>query len=68
MNSPKIVVSLSFDDFTDHLLDRAVKHTGLSRSELVRRLILEYAAGSNYDLLPEYLDKSAVKAAKAMVE
>lgn len=38
-------VAMSFDHFTDGLLDKIAKRTGLTRSETVRRLLVAYAAG-----------------------
>ena len=52
-NGGRLHVAMSFDAFTDGLLDKLALRTGLTRSEIVRRLLVSYAASKeNTSVLP----------------
>lgn len=63
-----VVISVSLTELVENLLDRAAKRTGLSRSEIIRRLIVAYAADeSANDILPTMIDRQATEAFKKII-
>lgn len=62
--------SFSLDEATREILDSLKKRSGLSKAEIIRRLVLAYAAGkSAKDIVPGGpIFKSAVDAIRKMKE